>query len=77
MNRERLLELLNGNMMDTHFLFEQYIQNGGVLDYNMFMQVIPMYAQRNEGIEALYKGLMIEHSVHKVFSVDGVLIKYY
>lgn len=77
MSRERLLELLNGGIIDTHFLFEQYIQNGGGLDYNIFIQVLPMYAQRNGGIEALYKGLMIEHSVHKVFNMDGILLKYY
>lgn len=76
MNKEKLLELLNNGIMDTHFLYEQYVENGGMLYYVIFIQVLPQYAKMNGGIESLYKGLMIKHSVCKLMDKGGVFLKY-
>lgn len=77
MTKEHLVSLLNNQEIDIKELFTYYLNNGGTnLDLDTFYQCISIYISK-VGLEGVYKKMIIEFGVNKLFDSKETLLKYY
>lgn len=77
MTKEHLVSLINNQEIDVKGLFTYYLQNGGILrDFDTFYQCLNIFISK-VGLEGVYKKMIIEFGINKLFDSEGNLLKYY